>query len=233
MKRVAVFGASGGIGAALVRNLAAREDIAEVHAGARHGPVPEGPKIRPFRFDATDASSIAPFAAPLDMAWIATGILTRADGTGPEKSLRQVDAAGLAELYTANTIVPTLILQAIHPLLPRDRRAAVAVLSARVGSIGDNRLGGWHAYRASKAALNMLVRTIAIEWSRTHPHAVLAALHPGTVATPLSAPFQKGVSADRLFTPDVSAAALLRVLESLQPADTGNLFAWDGTPIPF
>ena len=198
--------------------------------------MPTGAKITPFRFAAMDdslADTVAALGTPLDLVLVATGRLTRADGSGPEKALRQVSAAGLHELFADNAIVPALIASAVQQLLPRDRRAVFAVLSARVGSIGDNRLGGWHAYRASKAALNMLCRTIAIEWARSHPQAVVAALHPGTVDTGLSAPFQRGVAPDRLFTPDVSAAALLDVIDRLQPADSGGFFAWDGAPIPY
>ena len=237
MKRCAVFGASGGIGAALVRQLAARDDVAVVFAGSRSGAVPMGRRIDPFRFDAMDeaglAEVVAELGAPLDLVLVATGRLTRADGSGPEKALRQVSAAALAEQFADNAIVPAMIARAVQPHLPRDCASVFAALSARVGSISDNRLGGWHAYRASKAALNMLMRTIAVEWARTHPLCVVAALHPGTVDTALSAPFQRGVAPHRLFTPDVSAAALLRVIEGLTPADSGGLFAWDGSPIPF
>ena len=238
MMRCAVFGASGGIGAALVNLLAARDDVEVVHAGSRRGGGADwaSMKVRPFRFDALDDSlgeTVANLGGPLDVVLVATGRLTRADGSGPEKALRQVSAAGLAELFADNAIVPTMIARAVQPLLPRDRRAVFAALSARVGSIGDNRLGGWHAYRASKAALNMLMHTIAIEWARSHPQAVVAALHPGTVATALSAPFQRGVASDRLFTADVSAAALLEVIDGLTPADSGGFYAWDGAPIPW
>jgi NAD(P)-dependent dehydrogenase (short-subunit alcohol dehydrogenase family) len=237
MIRCAVFGASGGIGAALVRQLAARDDVGVVFAGSRRGAVPVGPTIRPFRFDALDDAALAQvvgaIGAPLDLVIVATGALTRADGSGPEKALRQVSAAALGELFAANAIVPAMIARAVEGSLPRDRRCVFAALSARVGSIGDNRLGGWHAYRASKAALNMLCRTIAIEWARSHPQAVVAALHPGTVQTALSAPFQRGVAPDRLFTPDVSAKALLDVIDRLTPTDSGGFFAWDGSTIPF
>jgi NAD(P)-dependent dehydrogenase (short-subunit alcohol dehydrogenase family) len=234
MMRCAVFGASGGIGAALVEQLAARADVADVFAGSRRGAVPQGPRIRPFRFDASgNLDCASTIGAPLDLVIVATGRLTRADGSGPEKALRQVSADALAELFADNAIVPAMIARAVEPLLPRDRRAVFAVLSARVGSIGDNRLGGWHAYRASKAALNMLVRTIAIEWQRTHPQALAVALHPGTVATPLSAPFQRGVAPERLFTPQASATALLKVIDGLTPKDSGGFFAWDGAPIPY
>jgi NAD(P)-dependent dehydrogenase (short-subunit alcohol dehydrogenase family) len=234
MMRCAVFGASGGIGAALVEQLAERDDVAEVFAGSRRGAVPDGPRIRPFRFDASgNLDCAATIGTPLDLVIVATGRLTRADGSGPEKALRQVSADALAELFADNAIVPAMIARAVEPLLPRDRRAVFAVLSARVGSIGDNRLGGWHAYRASKAALNMLVRTIAIEWQRTHPLALAVALHPGTVATPLSAPFQRGVARERLFTPETSARALIEVIDGLTPNDSGGFFAWDGAPIPY
>jgi NAD(P)-dependent dehydrogenase (short-subunit alcohol dehydrogenase family) len=236
MMRCAVFGASGGIGGAIARQLAARDDVAVVFAGSRRGAVPEVAKIVPFRFDAMDeglARTVADLGGPLDLVVVATGRLTRGDGSGPEKALRQVSVAGLAEQFADNAIVPAMIARAVQPLLPRDRPCVFAVLSARVGSIGDNRLGGWHAYRASKAALNMLMRTIAIEWARSHPQAVVAALHPGTVDTALSAPFQRGVAPGKLFTPERSAHALLEVIDRLEPRDSGGFFAWDGSPIPF
>ena len=232
--RCAVFGASGGIGAALAMALADRH---EVHAGSRSGTALPAANVHPFVFDLTDEPSIAKacdeIGGPLDMVIVATGRLTREGGTGPEKSYRALDGAGMAELFAVNTIGPALIAKHTLPLLRRDGRAVFAALSARVGSISDNRLGGWHAYRASKAALNMLVKTLALELARTHPEAVAVTLHPGTVDTALSAPFQRGVAAEKLFTPEVSARALLKVLEALTPADSGGLFAWDGAQVPF
>jgi NAD(P)-dependent dehydrogenase (short-subunit alcohol dehydrogenase family) len=221
----------------MVRALAARADVTAVYAGSRHGPVPAGARIHHFHFDTTDdaamARAVAAIGAPLDLVVIATGRLTRADGSGPEKALRQLGAAALAEQFADNAIAPAMIARAVMPLLPRQSRWVMATLSARVGSIGDNRLGGWHAYRASKAALNMLWRTIAVECARTHPQGVLAALHPGTVDTALSAPFQRGVPADKLFSADQSAAALLAVIDRLTPADSGGFYAWDGSAIPW
>lgn len=235
--RCAVFGASGGIGRALVETLAARGDVGEVHAGSRGGQAPIGEKLRPFAFDLTDEASIAAACAgiggPLDLVLIATGRLTRMGGTGPEKSYRALSADGMAEIFAVNTIGPALIAKHVLPLLRRDGRAVFAAISARVGSISDNRLGGWHAYRMSKAALNMLVKNLALELARTHPQAVAVTLHPGTVDTALSAPFQRGVAEGKLFTPAFSAEALLRVLELLTPADSGGLFAWDGARVPF
>ena len=237
--RAAIFGASGGIGAALVAALAEREPGCRIYGGSRRGVPSNDNSVIPFAFDLRDSESIGLAAdsisrdGPLDLVFVATGMLTRADGGGPEKSLRQIDAEALAELFAINTIGPALIAQAMLPLLPRDRRAVFAVLSARVGSIGDNRLGGWHGYRAAKAALNMLVRNFAIELRRSHPLAVVVGLHPGTVDTPLSAPFQRGVAQARLFTPQTSAAHLLDVIAGLTPQDSGGLFAWDGAAIPF
>ena len=232
-----MFGAGGGIGGALVRALAAREDIALVHTGSRRVPA-TGPKVRPFHFDLTDEASIAVAAAtmahdPPEIVIVATGALAFADGAGPEKSLGAIDPVRMANLFALNTIGPAMIAKHVVPLLRRDRRAVLAVLSARVGSIGDNRLGGWHSYRASKAALNMLVRTIAVELGRTHPQAVLVALHPGTVDTPLSRPFQRNLRDGQLTTSEQAAAHLLSVIDSLTPADSGGFFAWDGQPIAF
>ncbi|MBX9884273.1 MAG: SDR family NAD(P)-dependent oxidoreductase [Novosphingobium sp.] len=233
----AVFGASGGIGGALAAALAGRADVAEVHAGSRRGDGPGGGKLRPFAFDLQDEASIAAACAgihaPLDLVLIATGRLTRADGTGPEKSYRALSADGLAELFAVNAIGPALIARHALPLLRRDARAVFAALSARVGSIADNRLGGWHGYRMGKAALNMLVKTLALELARTHPQAIAVTLHPGTVDTGLSAPFQRGMAAEKLFTPAFAAQALLGVLDGLTPADSGGLYAWDGARVPF
>lgn len=151
----------------------------------------------------------------------------------PEKTYKAQDPAGFARAFAINSTGPALIGKHFLPLLPRRERAVFAALSARVGSISDNRLGGWHAYRASKAALNMILRNFAIELGRTHPQAVVAALHPGTVATGLSAPFTSTRDGQRLFTPEAAAGHLLAVLDGLTPVDSGQAFAWDGQPIPF
>ena len=235
----AIFGASGGIGAALVAALATRAPGCRIYAGSRRGLASHNARIVPFAFDLTDPRSIGAAASaiardgPLDLAIVATGMLTRMDGIGPEKSYKAITAEGLAEQFAITATGPALVAQAILPLLPRDRRAVFAVLSARVGSIGDNRTGGWHGYRAAKAALNMLVRNFAIEMRRSHPQAIVVGLHPGTVDTALSAPFQRGVPPERLFTPQIAAKHLLDVLETLTPEASGGLFAWDGTAIPF
>jgi NAD(P)-dependent dehydrogenase (short-subunit alcohol dehydrogenase family) len=134
--------------------------------------------------------------------------------------------------YRINAIGPALVARHFLPLLAADRKSAFAALSARVGSIGDNGLGGWHAYRASKAALNMLLKTLAIELARRNPGALCVGLHPGTVDTGLSRPFQRGVPEGKLFTPRQSARLLLNVLDGLSTEHTGQVFAWDGQRIP-
>jgi len=234
--RCAVFGASGGIGAALVRLLAARSDVAQVHALARR-PVEATAKIHPHTFDLEDEASIAAACAsiggPLDLVVVATGRLVRANGDGPEKSWRALNAHAMAEMFAINTIGPALIGKHCAPLLRKVGRPVFAAVSAKVGSIADNRLGGWHSYRASKAALNMIVRNFAIELGRTNPAAIAVTLHPGTVDTPLSRPFQRNVQPERLFTPAQSAEYLMAVLEKVTPRDSGNLLSWDGTTLPF
>lgn len=237
MNCAVVFGANGGIGGALVAHLAASGRFARVYAGSRGPAVPPAGAL-PFTYDLTDEASLASAVANMEgmpeMVVVASGLLhdpTRA--ITPEKSLRHIDAKTMAHLFAINTIGPALIAKHMLPRLPRHRRAVFGVLSARVGSIGDNRLGGWHSYRASKAALNMLVANFAIEMRRTHPQAIVAALHPGTVATSLSGPFRSAVAPDRLFSPDVSASHLLRLIEGLGPDDSGNLFAWNGERLPW
>ena len=232
----AVFGASGGIGKALVEGLASR-GVSKIHAGSRSGASPEGEGIVPFRFDYDDPASIAKAAdgmretAPT-LVIIATGVLTLDNGSGPEKSLKQIDAETMARALMLNTVGPALVAKHMLPLMPRDRRSVFASLSARVGSISDNRLGGWHSYRASKAALNMLIRNYAIEMGRTHEHATVVGLHPGTVDTALSEPFQSNVPDSQLFTPERSAGHLLDVIADLSPADSGKCFDWKGEEIP-
>lgn len=238
MRRAALLGAGGGIGAALGAALAADPAYAEVWLGARSAlPEPASPRVRTFRFDGADEASLAKAAqtigGELDLVFVATGLLHRGGLPLPEKSYRSLDPVAMAELFRANAIGPALIAKHFLPLLPRSRRAVFAVLSARVGSIGDNRLGGWHSYRAAKAALNMLVANFAIELKRSHPQAVVAALHPGTVDTALSRPFQRGLPDGQVNTPELAAEALLATLAQLTPAQSGGLYARDGTRLPW
>ena len=221
-----VVGASGGIGAALCERLAQDPRVSRVHGFSRRGVVP---------LDLTDEDTIAAAALAVEsprLVIVATGLLQDADLT-PEKRLADLDPARLARSFAINAIGPALVLKHFAPRLPRQGKAVLAVLTARVGSISDNRLGGWYGYRAAKAAANQLVRTTAIELAARRKDAICVALHPGTVDTRLSAPFQKGVSPDRLFTPAFAAERLLSVIEALTPEQTGHFLAWDGQDIPF
>ena len=236
MKTVAIIGASGAIGSAFVRGLAARMDVRVVHAFSRSARSFNSEKIAPGYIDLTDEPSIAAAAeaassqGPLDLVIVATGMLHTPD-LAPEKSLRDLSADKFQLAFALNAIGPALVAKHFLPKLHRGERAIFAVLSARVGSISDNRLGGWYAYRASKAALNMIIKNASIEMARRAPGAVVVGLHPGTVDSPLSKPFQAGVSVDRLFEPDYSVARLISVLESLRPEHSGKCFAYDGEEI--
>jgi NAD(P)-dependent dehydrogenase (short-subunit alcohol dehydrogenase family) len=237
--RAVIFGATGGIGDALVAQLAATGSYSQIYAGGRSLPPVKHPVEIPFAFDLTDEASIARAAqsigaaGPVDLAIVATGILHDHSAFTPEKSARALDADSLARVFAVNTIGPALISKHILPLMRRDARAVFAALSARVGSITDNRLGGWHSYRASKAALNMLFRNFAIEFAGRNRQGIVVTIHPGTVDTVLSRPFQRGVPQGRLLEPKQSAAHILSVLDSLSPQDSGGLFAWSGERIPF
>lgn len=234
--QVAIIGASGAIGGALVRHIASCYPNAMIHAFSR-GEVDENvPNVLYKPMDYTDESAIEKAAlsasktALFDLVIIATGILHEG-GMQPEKSLRALSADHLQRVFEVNTVIPALLMKHFLPRLGKKNRAVLAVLSARVGSISDNRLGGWYAYRAAKAALNMMVKNASIEIKRTHPHAMIVGLHPGTVDSNLSKPFQGNVPAGKLFTPAYAAQALLKVLEALQPAQSGDCIAWDGQTI--
>ncbi|MEM1261616.1 MAG: SDR family NAD(P)-dependent oxidoreductase [Pseudomonadota bacterium] len=235
IRRAVVVGANGGIGAALVDELLSRSATTEVYAGSRTVSA-AGSDARhiPVAVDIGDEASLVAAAATigddLDAVIVATGTL---HGTAyqPEKSWRNLDANALAELYRVNAIGPALVAKHFLPKLRRNDRAVFAALSARVGSISDNRLGGWHAYRASKAALNMLIRTLSIEYARRNRAGIVIGLHPGTVDTALSKPFQRNVPEGKLFTAERAAAQLLSVTENATPEHTGRCLAWDGQVI--
>lgn len=231
-----VVGAGGGIGGALLSQLLANDQFAHVHAWSRSEIQQSHQRLIHTRVDVSDEAEIAEAAARLDrvdFAIIATGLLHERSGRGPEKSLRDLSADQFAANFAVNTIAPALVLKYIHQRIPRETRAVFAAISARVASISDNRLGGWYSYRASKAALNQIIKTASVELARTRPQCICVTLHPGTVDTGLSEPFQKNVAPDKLFTPDLAAQKLLEVTERLAVEDSGRLFAWDGSEIPF
>lgn len=225
-----VIGASGGIGSAFKAALVEEGAFQTVHGFARSW---EGAR----HLDLLDEASIVAAAthaangpAPT-LVIVATGLLHR-EGRGPEKALRDLDPAWLAEVYAVNAIGPALVAKHFLPIMCKEKRGAFVALSARVGSISDNQLGGWHGYRASKAALNMVIRNLAIE-ERRNSRNIVAALHPGTVDTALSRPFQGNVQPGRLFDPERAALQLLDVIEGLKLSDSGKLFDYDGNEIPF
>ena len=235
--RAVVIGSSGGIGDALTRQLAARSGTA-VTALSRQGEGPQMAGVELGRIDILDEASISAAAktvkdnGPPDLVIVATGLLSEGDQLQPEKSYRHQSMTAFERVFRVNTFGPALVAKHFLPIMPRDRRAVFAALSARVGSISDNGLGGWHAYRASKAALNMLIRNYAIEQARRTDAFIAVGLHPGTVDTSLSQPFQSNVSDKQLFSPQTSAEHLINVIDNLTPADTGKVFDWTGTEIP-
>ena len=220
-----VIGASGGIGSALADALEAR-GVAVSRLSRSSAPAID---LSSDQSIAAAAAALAE-AAPFDLIFIASGIL-HAPGLAPEKAYRQLDGPALEQIFRINTIGPALVARHFLPLLRPTGRATFAALSARVGSIGDNRLGGWFGYRASKAALNQIVKTLAIELARTRPETIAVVLHPGTVDTPLSAPFQRGLAEGQLLTPAESAAHLLDTLDRLTPFDSGHCYDWQGKRI--
>ena len=221
---IAVIGASGAIGSACARRLTERYPTASIHAFARDAQL---------GIDYGDEASIAAAAelaanaGALDLVLVTTGVL-HSGSTLPEKSLRDLSAGKFEQIFAANTITPALVAKHFLPKLSRGRPAVFAAISARVGSISDNKLGGWYAYRASKAALNMIIKNAAIELNRRNKHAIVVGLHPGTVDSPLSKPFQANVAESKFFTPEYSAQKLVQVLENLTPAHSGRCLAWDG-----
>lgn len=232
---VAVIGASGALGQAFCEHFH-RAGAQQLFAFSRSGV--DTSQATHGSIDYADESSIAAAAelaagaGPLDTVIVASGLLHN-DSVFPEKSLRDLNTAQFQASFLANSIGPALVAKHFIPRMSRKQRGVFAALSARVGSIGDNRLGGWYAYRAAKAALNMLLKSISIETARTHPQLIVAGLHPGTVDSALSEPFQQRVPEGRLFTPQYSVEKLSSVIDSLSREDSGQLFAWDGARIPW
>lgn len=235
--QVAVVGA-GGIGSALTEHLLVCPQVARVHLLCRHPSrcSLHHTKLTLGQLDLNDPASIeSAFTAfsdtPLHWVLVASGLL-HSSSAQPEKQLSALHSDAFQQLMQVNALGPLLVAQAALPKLTRQRPTLFAALSARVGSIGDNHLGGWYSYRASKAALNMLLRCLAIEQHRRLPQLTVLGLHPGTVDTPLSAPFQSRVPARQLFSPAQSAKHLLQVLSQATPEQSGQILAWDGQPIP-
>ena len=232
-KRIAIIGASGGLGKAFVDEYLLNQDIEKIYAFSRSGTNFDDEKIENLFIDVEDENSIEKAAnlidGYIDELIIASGILHDGD-LQPEKALKDLNSANFHKIFAVNTIGPAIVAKFFIDKFDRKERGVFAVMSARVGSIGDNYLGGWYAYRASKAALNMLLKNISIEAKRKFPELIVAGLHPGTVDSQLSKPFQKNVS-KKIFTANESAGKLIKMLESLDPSDSGNVFDYDGIKI--
>ena len=225
-----IIGASGGIGGAIEAALIEEGAFDTVHGFARS-------RSGAQHLDLEDEASIAAAAAlvakrprPI-LIIVATGLLHEGE-LGPEKSLKDLDGAWMARVFAVNAIGPAMVAKHFLPLMPRTGRGVLAMLSARVGSVTDNRLGGWHGYRAAKTALNQLIRTIAIEEKRRNDRTIVVGLHPGTVDTALSKPFQGNVvQPGHLFDPERAALQLLDVIEDLKAPDSGKFFDYEGKEI--
>jgi len=244
-----VQGASRGIGLEFVRQLLAHPAVGRVFAGCRAPDradelvalAAREPRLRILPLDVSDEASIALAAAAvakvtdrLHLVVNCAGILHDGPASlAPEKRLADVRPEALAASFAVNAFGPLLVAKHFERLLAHRERAVFASISARVGSIGDNRLGGWYAYRGAKAAQNMFTKTLAIEWSRSRRTVVCVALHPGTTDTDLSRPFQANVPAGKLFSPERTVRQLLEVIDRLTPTDSGRFLAWDGSEIPW
>jgi NAD(P)-dependent dehydrogenase (short-subunit alcohol dehydrogenase family) len=243
-----VVGASQGIGFGFVKHLLQTDNIARIFATYRR---PRGAaellkladehpqRLHCLPLDVTDESQIATslscvqrLTPRLHLVINSVGLL-HDDQVSPEKSLQQLNADHLLRAFQVNSVGGILLAKHLLPLLRHDQPSLFATLSAKIGSIGDNRLGGWYGYRASKAALNMFLKTAAIEYSRKSKNTILVMLHPGTTDTQLSRPFQRGVPPDKLFSVDRTVTQLMTVLSQLDSADHGAFFSWDGSRLPW
>jgi len=242
--RIALFGSSGAIGGAFLTALSQDSDnvIYAPIRGERPSDATSAGNVRflPLATEGNgniqeaalaEAAEIIKAEGSLDWVIVAVGVL-HGDGLFPEKSLRDLNADQWMAVHYTNTVLPVLIGKHFLNLLNKDKPSVFAALSARVGSISDNRLGGWYAYRASKAALNMFIRTASIEMGRKNKNAIVIGLHPGTVASKLSEPFQARVPEHKLFSPEYSVGKLLEVIKARTVEDSGRVFAWDGERIP-
>jgi NAD(P)-dependent dehydrogenase (short-subunit alcohol dehydrogenase family) len=231
---ILVIGGSGGLGLALTKLFCDLPDMASVTATYRtHQPTLYEERLNWVKVDVTEEESIVKlFEKCSDLTYIinTVGLLHSTEGT-PEKAITQLEPDFFIDNIRVNTLSTLLIAKHAHQSLKKAPRSALAVLSARVGSISDNRAGGWYSYRCSKAALNMAVKTLSIEWKRTLPNCAVVALHPGTVKTQLSAPFRNRIPDSKLFTPGQSARWLVEIISSLEPKDTGKFIAFDGSKI--
>ena len=237
-KNIIIIGSSGAIGSSFLKHYAEEDKNNVIYALSRGEAVSPSSNIHNVPIDIesdssiSNASSICSEAGPFDIIIVTTGMLSD-ENISPEKSLRHLNKESLSKIFSVNTLGPALIAKYFIPLLKKDAPSFLGFLSARVGSISDNRIGGWYSYRASKAAFNMIIKSLSIEVARNNPQSIIAGLHPGTVDSKLSKPFQGNVSEGKLFTPDYSVLKMVEVISNLKPENSGNCFAWDGKEIEF
>lgn len=236
MKNIILFGSSGAIGNALTQKISAHYKESSVYAVSRDHRTTFNSNVILCQASYSSEASIASLASKMqdkmfDMIIVATGLLHNRKHV-PEKSIKELSSEKFHSLFAANTVFPALVAKHFSPLLNKSKKSIFAALSARVGSISDNSLGGWYSYRISKAGLNMLIKNLAIEFSRRFTkQSIFVGLHPGTVDSALSRPFQNSVPSEKIFTPEYSASRLMNVLQQLTPADTGKVFSWDSGEI--
>ena len=232
MRKVAVIGSSGAIGSAFVNHYINDLSINSIFSFSRSGIGIDNNKVKHFSIDIENESSIENAAKSVeetnfDEIIIASGLL-HTNEFGPEKSIKDLKADNILKVLNVNTVGPAIIGKYFLPLLNKDNKSVMAFLSARVGSISENKLGGWYSYRASKSALNQVIKTFSIELKRTNPKAIIIGLQPGTVDSELSAPFKRSVSNNKLFSAEYSVSQLLEVIERADDSSSGNLISWDG-----
>ena len=231
-KNIAIIGSSGAIGNAFVEHYLKDNSIQNIFTFSRNAAVHSSNKVSSFEIDIESQDSIQKAAQQIqdhiiDRVIIASGILHN-ESFGPEKSIKDLNYETFAKVYSINTIGPALIGRYFIPLMNKNEKSVIAFLSARVGSISDNILGGWYSYRSSKTALNQIVKNFSIELKRTNKNAIALALQPGTVESKFSEPFKRNVSKDKLFTPDYSVELLSQVIEGSSVNESGSLLSYDG-----
>ena len=237
IKNVAVIGSSGAIGNSISKLLKSEISVESVYNFSRSDISESSEKEKNIYIDIENEDSIIesikkiPKDIKFDLIFVATGILHNDEDIYPEKSIKDISGNKLKKVLMVNTIGPALIGKYFIPFLNKNNRNVFAFLSARVGSISNNKIGGWYSYRASKSALNQIIKNFSIEIKRSNPNSIFVGLQPGTVKSNLSKPFQKNVNSKNLFSPDYSAKKLIDVINNLSIEDTGKLFAWDGEEI--
>ena len=235
MKSVAIIGSSGAIGRAFLDAYIADKEISNIYSISRTEVELNDERIIHINIDVTDEVSVKAAASKigenrLDRLIVTSGIL-HTELFGPEKSIKDIKIENFVKIFSVNAFGPALIGKYFLPLMKKDKKSIAAFLSARVGSISENKLGGWYAYRASKSALNQIIKNFSIEAKRTNPTGIIIGLQPGTVKSKLSEPFQKNVKKGNLLLPKDSVKSLIRVIENVMQNDSGKIFDWKGEEI--